>query len=86
MFKSIRLTHSGIIDSFISEMKSSSCIIQEKYCILEQRMGAFIPYYAFQSLLPYWWMRSVRIFTDGVCKQRQDQTLVCLIGKIKRLS
>lgn len=25
-------------------------------------------------------------FTDGVCKQRRDQTLVCLDGKIKRLS
>ena len=39
--------HSGIIDSLISAMKSRSCIIQEKYCIIEQRMGAFIPYYAF---------------------------------------
>ena len=30
--------HSGIIDSLISAMKSRSCIIQEKYCIIEQRM------------------------------------------------
>lgn len=66
LFKNIHLTHSGIIDALISEMKSSSCIIQgKKYCIIEQRMGAFIPHYAFWSLLPYEEMCSVGTLMMG---------------------